>query len=85
METIKSPSNPPIGMDYNSLMRFLGGQAFPAFSVVDGSGQGGMTLRDYMAAKAMQGMLACKSDGDGLELAEFAYRCADAMLIVRAR
>lgn len=46
----------------------------------------GMTLRDYFAAKAMQGMLAANGDSNGyLEyeektVAANAYRLADAML-----
>ena len=67
-----------------------GGPAFPS-SEWDGDYQrtfstGGMTLRDYFAAKAMQGMMA---DGQVLKLvedeqmAEAAYAIADAMLKVR--
>jgi len=46
---------------------------------------GGMTLRDYFAAKAMQGML---SENSGIrypneELAMFAYAVADAMMKAR--
>lgn len=45
----------------------------------------GMTLRDYFAAKAVQGMLA--ENGGGAvrneTLAEFAYDIADAMLKAR--
>lgn len=45
----------------------------------------GMTLRDYFAAKAMQGMLA--ENGGGAvgndKLAEFAYHLADAMIKAR--
>jgi len=45
----------------------------------------GMTLRDYFAAKAMQGML---SENSGIryltdELVEFAYKVGDAMLKAR--
>ena len=45
----------------------------------------GMTLRDYFAAKAMQGML---SENSGIryptdELVDFAYKVADAMLKAR--
>ena len=49
--------------------------------------QGGMTLRDYFAAKAMQGQLAygkcidMSTDG----VAAFAYAYADAMLAARSR
>ena len=47
--------------------------------------QVGMTLRDYFAAKAMQGML---SENSGIryptdELVDFAYKVADAMLKAR--
>jgi hypothetical protein len=62
----------------------------PAFTVSDEAritsigGEGGMTLRDYFAAKAMQGLVV---DGVGSlmdeELADWAYRLADAMLRAR--
>ena len=71
-----------------------GGSAFPQNTkVVLGAGQvlhegfmGGMTLRDYFAAKAMQGLLAT-----GLEcgpeyvqaIADLTYAMADAMLKAR--
>ena len=47
--------------------------------------QAGMTLRDYFAAKAMQGML---SENSGIryptdELVDFAYKVADAMMKAR--
>lgn len=42
---------------------------------------GGMTLRDYFAAKAMQGLMASPSDPASLEIAaEWSYKVADAML-----
>ena len=69
-----------------------GGPAFPGPYVNDKGGleaiwkQGGMTLRDYFAAKAMQGFMANKSnpmhfqpDAD----AGWAYTIADAMLKAR--
>ncbi len=47
----------------------------------------GMTLRDYFAAKAMQGFCANPSTTDGAggykEVASFAYQMADAMLAAR--
>jgi hypothetical protein len=62
-----------------------GGPAFPqhGFDPVTErfTSQGGMTLRDYFAAKAMQGMLY-----EGLEpdlTAQEAYKIADAMLKAR--
>lgn len=54
-------------------------QAFP-----DGLlNQDGMTLRDYFAAKAMQGMLAACTGWSGADqdrLAKTSYKMADAML-----
>ncbi len=80
-----------------------GGPAFPAMSW-DSEGEflganNGMTLRDYFAAKAMQGELAAMHDPEGevcgialdapdstLErLAKHYYRLADAMLKERAK
>jgi len=46
----------------------------------------GMTLRDYFAAMAMQGMLAYGDEGDyytGEDIPVNAYKKADAMLRVR--
>jgi hypothetical protein len=42
-----------------------------------------MTLRDYFAAKAMQGMLACPGSIRVNDDANFAYQMADAMLKAR--
>jgi hypothetical protein len=69
-----------------------GGSAFPVPADWDGKG---MTLRDYFAAKAMQGELAAQDErnhgkGTGIltpdSMNEFAKRCyeiADAMLAAR--
>lgn len=71
-----------------------GGPAFPQREqvgevVVD---QGGMTLRDYFAAKALQGMIAGADftidiDGPmlGIGRAKIAYAMADAMLAARGK
>ena len=65
-----------------------GGSAFP-FPSDAGSGEPGelgMTLRDYFAAKAMQGLLASGDQHDASTssvLSEDAYKIADAMLKVR--
>ena len=48
-----------------------------------GSTQDGMTLRDYFAAKAMQGMLAASENYQTHEMAMYAYDVADVMLAVR--
>ena len=64
--------------------------AFPTAQYANGvhpSGfDNGMTLRDYFAAKAMQGML---SENSGIryptdELVDFAYKVADAMMKARS-
>jgi hypothetical protein len=59
-----------------------GGPAFPTPPGVQHND--GMTLRDYFAAAALQGMLsdACIAGSD-LQLAENAYSYADAMLKAR--
>lgn len=47
---------------------------------------GGMSLRDYFAAKALQGMLACEMlRATEQEFSERAYAVADAMLKARAQ
>lgn len=71
-----------------------GGRAFPCDSIVERDevghlhgfevSSGGMNLRDYFAAKAMQGRLAnpdwlCSDDRTATE----AYQIADAMLRAR--
>jgi hypothetical protein len=68
-----------------------GGPAFPVSTLY---GQSGMTLRDYFAAAAMQGMLAySQNDGNGnvtnnctaFNAGCIAYEYADAMLAARDR
>jgi hypothetical protein len=67
-----------------------GGPAFPSdFTDLEGSGfSKGMTLRDYFAAAALQGLYAATADPNcsglpPMKAAEGAYRIADAMLEVR--
>lgn len=61
----------------------------PAFPNECPPGSTGMTLRDYFAAKAMQGELSaqCEETGhyapDGKALADRCYAFADAMLAAR--
>jgi len=60
-----------------------GGPAFPLQS-----GQSGVSMRDYFAAKALQGILACPEEGvrwDADIVAQNAYTQADAMLKARAQ
>jgi hypothetical protein len=57
-----------------------GGSAFPLFAA---TGYAGMTLRQYIAINAMQGMLSspnCPKLVDEKELARQCYAAADAML-----
>ena len=61
---------------------------FPAYTYPNGEinhGEGGMTLRDYFAAKAMQGMYASFDFPTGImiDTAKEAYEIADAMLAAR--
>lgn len=70
-----------------------GGTAFPTVNYKKPGGigvsvmtiEGGMTLRDYFAAKAMQAMLADPSTPDVSPgtVSEWSYRHADAMLEAR--
>ena len=67
-----------------------GGPAFPVSNDADKQYiwiKKGMTLRDYFAAKAMQGLLACNATYGGKEsktdLTKDAYAHADAMLEAR--
>lgn len=72
-----------------------GGQAFPSpcRSVADemvNLEYRGMSLRDYFAAKAMQGILVKSADSYLIEniriiWSEYAYKIADAMLKERAK
>ena len=60
----------------------------PAFPTVpENLTSAGMTLRDYFAAKAMQGLLACsiQPQSDPEMYARDAYAVADAMLKERAK
>jgi hypothetical protein len=66
-----------------------GGPAFPRVHPADVDGSvdiyHGMTLRDYFAAKAMQGLLAADTAWSmpAETVAELAYEQADAMLEAR--
>ena len=60
-----------------------GGPAFPVENAATWQGHG-MTLRDYFAAKAMQGFAADPQVEAGAEkVAQIAYAWADAMLAAR--
>jgi len=83
-------------------MKNDGGPAFPVEREMDERGNSGcvrsfmfpgMSLRDYFAAKAMQGELACQSPELGeystgasvAGLAQVSYEIADAMLAEREK
>lgn len=55
----------------------------PAFPMTGDEIATGLTMRDYFAAKAMQGMLAASENYPTPELADYAYQVADAMLLAR--
>ena len=58
-----------------------GGPAFPCPTISIGQHQG-MTLRDYFAAKAMQGLIASGST-NAQEIGQASFIVADAMLKAR--
>ena len=58
-----------------------GGPAFP--TPAHNLNNDGMTLRDYFAAKAMQGLLASEVHAPLEDFAATAYKMADAMLKAR--
>ena len=61
-----------------------GGPAFPSTISDDSLHVGGMSLRDYFAAKAMQGLMASPADPESMEVAaKWSYKLADAMLKAR--
>lgn len=63
-----------------------GGPAFPSHGSMGEVAHEGMTLRDYFAAKALQGGLAHNrpvADAEGW--AKWAYKMADAMLKARSQ
>lgn len=68
-----------------------GGPAFPmVHGTANGDGTysenqvtGGMSLRDWFAGKAMQGLLASSVKGSEDQFAEYSYKVADAMLRAR--
>jgi len=63
-----------------------GGPAFPLKEPLS-SDHEGMTLRDYFAAKAMQGWLSNPGPSDETihAVAQWSYRVADAMLKARSQ
>lgn len=72
-----------------------GGPAFPCHPGIDNPEYDGMTLRDYFAAKAMQGLIGCPvwredaGEDIGMDASDYtagvAYMMADAMLKAREK
>ena len=66
-----------------------GGPAFPCHPGIENPIYDGMTLRDYAAIKAMEGILASNTEHEHEDahifdaIAEAAYKQADAMLKAR--
>jgi hypothetical protein len=60
-----------------------GGPAFPFIDSASPLEHSGMTLRDYFAAKAMQGLMASTIDATLKTFAQQSYKMADAMLEAR--
>ena len=66
-----------------------GGPAFPCHPGIENPIYDGMTLRDYAAIKAMQGILASNTEHEHEDahifdaIAEASYKQADAMLKAR--
>ena len=63
-----------------------GGPAFPSHGSMGEVSHEGMTLRDYFAAKAMQGLIYDKLPEQELRTAaKYSYAMADAMLAERKK
>ena len=87
MTDIPSPQPAPAGLEFKPEPND-GGPAFPVDCFNEETGKydirdGGMSLRDYFAAKALVGMLARPGGINPKQDAEFAYLLADAMLKAR--
>ena len=59
-------------------------KAFPIANMEGSEEFLGMDLRDYFAAKAMQGILTGADSFDAKWIAQFSYEMADAMMIIRS-
>ena len=78
-KTDGGPAFPELAGLYGEANECSSGAMYTDFTAYS---SGGMTLRDYFAAKAMQGDTY---DGDPERIAVRAYKVADAMLAVRGR
>lgn len=74
-------------MNPDSVQHLKSEPAFPSNEDVGSHLNVGMSLRDYFAAKAMQGLIASNDPGAGDRIDEvpvYAYLIADAMLKARS-
>jgi len=63
-----------------------GGPAFPMYSEIGSLHSEGVSIRDYFAAAALQGMCCTATTESGAHLRDYAFKAydlADAMLYVR--
>jgi hypothetical protein len=65
-------------------MLHTGGPAFPAMHYDLADNEHGLTMRDYFAAKVMQGLVA-NNNTNPFEISKAAYVVADAMLQAREK
>jgi hypothetical protein len=57
--------------------------AFPAMHYDLADNEHGLTMRDYFAAKAMEGLIAARAKDNVDAFAQGAYKMADAMMKAR--
>lgn len=69
------------------MSKSTGGPAFPVPGLHEDESFNGMTLRDYFAAKALQGLCADPNTADAkrADLVAECYELADAMLAARVK
>lgn len=66
------------------MKKLNGGTAFPVPGLSNDESFNGMTLRDYFAAHALQGVMLANFSAPDLWAAD-AYKIADAMILERAK
>ncbi|SRR5260221_1096826 len=76
-----------LALNSGAAMKPDGGPAFPSHGTMGEVAQQGMSLRDYFAAAALQGILGIYDQPNQLseQFAERCYRLADAMLAEREK
>jgi len=66
-------------------MKHDGGPAFPQALEQSSPYHAGMSLRDYLAAKALPAIIAEDPNADTKAIAEWSYALAEALLVERAK